>query len=124
MHFLYLYIKVEIVGHLVVNFCIKLKLFSLYSAGASNTLASSLNKMTLNPNASSWTPRNQAASTSVGSWVNAAEFVPESSKKMRALPKNSQLVDMEREGKYTGLNLSKYVLDYFSGFTVHLQQEN
>jgi len=68
------------------------------STGASNTLASSLNKMTLNPSASSWTPRNQAASTSVGSWVNAAEFVPESSKKMRALPKNNQLVDMEREG--------------------------
>ena len=108
----------EIVRHLVVYFCIKLKLLSLYSTGASNTLASSLNKMTLNPNASSWTPRNQAASTSVGSWVNAAEFVPESSKKMRALPKNNQLVDMEREGKYTGLNLSMYVLDYFLGFTL------
>ena len=108
----------ELVGHLVVNFYTKLKLFSLYSTGASNTLASSLNKMTLNPNASSWTPRNQAASTSVGSWVNAAEFVPESSKKMRALPKNSQLVDMEREGKCTGLNLSMYVLDYSSGFNL------
>jgi len=65
-------------------------------SSTTNSLASSLNKMTLNPSASSWTP-NQAASASVGSWVNAAEFVPDSSKKLRALPKTSQQ-EQEREG--------------------------
>jgi len=52
---------------------------------STNSVTSSMNKMTLNPSASSWTPNQASSSTAGGSatWVNAAEFVPGSSKNSR-----------------------------------------
>ena len=73
------------------------------------TVTSSLNKMTLNPNASSWTPnqfsvKGSSSSTSrpeFESWVNASEFVPQSSKpKLRPLTKTNSDVEKNTEGNF------------------------
>ena len=92
------------------------------------TVTSSLNKMTLNPNASSWTPNQflskgsssstsrpgfetsrpefesympgfESSRTGFESWVDASEFVPESSKpKLRPLTKTNSDVERNTEG--------------------------
>jgi hypothetical protein len=94
------------------------------------TVTSSLNKMTLNPNASSWTPNQFSAKgsssstsrpgfetsrpefesslpgfetsrTGFESWVNASEFVPQSSKpKLRPLTKTNSDVERNTEGNF------------------------
>ena len=94
------------------------------------TVTSSLNKMTLNPNASSWTPNQflakgsssstsrpgfetsrpefessmpgfETSRTGFESWVNASEFVPQSSKpKLRPLTKTNSDVERNTEGNF------------------------
>ena len=94
------------------------------------TVTSSLNKMTLNPNASSWTPNQflakgsssstsrpgfetsrpefessmpgfETSRTGFESWVNASEFVPQSSKpKLRPLTKTNSDVERNNEGNF------------------------
>jgi len=95
------------------------------------TVTSSLNKMTLNPSASSWTPNQflakgsssstsrpgfetsrpefessmpgfETSRTGFESWVNASEFVPQSSKpKLRPLTKTNSDVERNTEGAAT-----------------------
>ena len=70
---------------------------------STNSVTNSMNKMTLNPNASSWTPNQASSSTAGGSatWVNAAEFVPGNSKKSRPpQPKINSEEKQERGGNF------------------------